>query len=317
MAVPDQELRDMYARLVLDEDGDGILEDNGERNTVRDQISKYTLVGKFLTNGIVHFEAMKSMMANVWKPVFGVYITEEDRNLYTFQFANEHDFNRIHQEGPWPFNQKLLLLKKLEPGTLPEQMELSHAEFWVQIHGLPPGFFSEHVARSIGNFIESDSNNFKGTRKAYVRIRVLLNVSKALKRKMRISLAGGAETWANFKYEKLPHFCFLCGIIGHSENFCRKFLLFPDKNIEKLFGPWLRAPSRRNNFVDSDNWILSAPPIYEDESSGQLEAMHVDVADKAGQTSDDGGIMISDKENVNPLIKTKQSDGSSSSKYQR
>ncbi|KAF4371759.1 hypothetical protein G4B88_030863 [Cannabis sativa] len=39
---------------------------------------------------------------------------------------------------------------------------------------------------------------------------------------MRMKKTGGEWFYANFKYEHVPTFYFICSIIGHSENFCHK-----------------------------------------------------------------------------------------------
>lgn len=46
--------------------------------------------------------------------------------------------------------------------------------------------------------------------------------------------------WLNFKYEKLPRFCFQCGWIMHGEDGCSAG---PNAEplIEPQFGSWLRA----------------------------------------------------------------------------
>lgn len=37
-------------------------------------------------------------------------------------------------------------------------------------------------------------------------------------------------------------FCFICGLLGHSERDCAVVYANPDKVIEKAYGTWLRAP---------------------------------------------------------------------------
>lgn len=46
------------------------------------------------------------------------------------------------------------------------------------------------------------------------------------------------------KYERLPQFCFICGIIGHNERFCHLHLEDNGKALENKYGVWLRAPIR-------------------------------------------------------------------------
>lgn len=50
--------------------------------------------------------------------------------------------------------------------------------------------------------------------------------------------------WVNFKYENVPLFCFICGIVGHSEKYCSKLFEHEPEEIIKPYGPWLHAPFR-------------------------------------------------------------------------
>lgn len=93
---------------------------------------------------------------------------------------------------------------------------------------------------------------------------------------MKIRKQGDVIHWANFKYERLPTFCFFCGIIGHSDRFCEIFFDFPDKNIEKLFRSWLRASSRRNNYTGGEKWLRTGPVVEDGGGEGRGEKMVVD-----------------------------------------
>lgn len=70
------------------------------------------------------------------------------------------------------------------------QVPLNEVNIWVQVHDIPKGLISENILKSIGTFIgmyvKSDPANFDGTWKAFVRIRVTLNIQKPLKRRMKI-----------------------------------------------------------------------------------------------------------------------------------
>ena len=54
--------------------------------------------------------------------------------------------------------------------------------------------------------------------------------------------------WVEFRYERLPIFCYLCGKVDHDERDCLQWIqsnvtLRPE---EKQFGPWLRAQPEKN-----------------------------------------------------------------------
>ena len=63
------------------------------------------------------------------------------------------------------------------------------------MYKLPNRFWSKRVAMHIGNyigkFIEVDPSSFKGVRRAYMRIRVEINIRNPLPKLMNISRIGG------------------------------------------------------------------------------------------------------------------------------
>lgn len=53
-----------------------------------------------------------------------------------------------------------------------------------------------------------------------------------------------------FVYEKLPNFCFICGMLDHTKWFGRSLLDQKEKPIMRKFDPELRASyCRNNNFI--------------------------------------------------------------------
>lgn len=133
---------------------------------------------------------------------------------------------RVMNTGPWSFDNYLLILFGIQEGEVLNQIPLFQATFWVQVHDVPTGFMSQRVGQILGNFIgqfvEYDANNNSSSWKSYIRIKVLVDVRKPLKRSKKISKQVGEAKVVKFKYERLGVFCFLCGCIGHNESFCDK-----------------------------------------------------------------------------------------------
>lgn len=48
--------------------------------------AKLCLMGRFISDGIVDFQAMQQTLAALWRPGRGVHIKEINVNLYLFQF---------------------------------------------------------------------------------------------------------------------------------------------------------------------------------------------------------------------------------------
>ena len=58
-----------------------------------------------------------------------------------------------------------------------------------------------------------------------------------------IRLKGNTTTTISLKYERLPHFCFLCGIMSHTEKDCTN-VLEDDKESGYKWGMDIRASPR-------------------------------------------------------------------------
>lgn len=75
------------------------------------------------------------------------------------------------------------------------------------------------------------------------RVRVEFNLKEPLKVGQLIRIAGKV-IWLDFRYERLPHFCYSCGKIGHYASYC-KDIPFTEAKMEgkekMAYGQWLRA----------------------------------------------------------------------------
>lgn len=55
-----------------------------------------------------------------------------------------------------------------------------------------------------------------------MRVKIRLDVRKSLKRKKKIKRKNGSEFVVVCKYERLGDLCFACGLVTHTEQFCRR-----------------------------------------------------------------------------------------------
>lgn len=75
-----------------------------------------------------------------------------------------------------------------------------------------------------------------------------LGITKSLHRGTAIKVKG-YKIWLDFRYERLPNFCFKCVIIKHGEFGCPKFLVSRSTHDgnNNQYGIWLLAPSQKSN----------------------------------------------------------------------
>uniref|UniRef100_A0A803QI56 Reverse transcriptase n=1 Tax=Cannabis sativa TaxID=3483 RepID=A0A803QI56_CANSA len=254
-------IEEQYANVRIEDEEEDSLIYVGDADDLTEIDDRWCLVGRFLTNKGVDFQAMQNKMATLWQPGRGMYVKELDSNLFLFQFYHEVDIDRVIEGSPWTFDRVPLIFERLKQGEDPRMITLNKLDFWVQIHNLTTGFMLERVVRDLGNyvgtFIKTDPNNFIGVWRDYLRVRVKINIECPLKRRKKVEKQGGVHCYANFKYEGLSTFCFIGGILGHSERFCEQLFHTPLDQIQKPYTLELKATPRRKNYAIGERWLRS------------------------------------------------------------
>lgn len=106
-----------------------------------------------------------------------------------------------------------------------QEADLSSFPVWVQVHGLPMGHTTrqgtESAARRIGEVLEVDFRSYRSVWVTqFIRVRVRLLISQPLSLGFFLPRLNRADTWVQFKYEKIAGFCYNCGLLGHMSNIC-------------------------------------------------------------------------------------------------
>ena len=68
----------------------------------------------------------------------------------------------------------------------------------------------------------------------------------------KVSIEGGESRWVFFKFERLPNFCYRCGLLDHGEKDCpeRKDGENYGDEERKQYGAWLRGEPGRSSGRD-------------------------------------------------------------------
>ncbi|XP_058759671.1 uncharacterized protein LOC131632982 [Vicia villosa] len=220
---------------------------------------RWCLVGRFLCDRPIHLNSMKARVADMWRPVKGVSIKKAKEGLFLFQFDHKLDMESAINGGPWSFDGHLLIIERMQLGVQLDSIPLFFVDFWVQVHNLPAGLMLERVGTTIANFIgvfvEYDKNNNSSFWRQYMRLRVKIDVRKPLKKQTRVKNKGGEWCTVSFKYEKLGLFCFVCGILGHSEQKCEVRFAMPEDTGVRLWSSEIRAELRRGGSGPVSRWL--------------------------------------------------------------
>ncbi|KAK6143492.1 hypothetical protein DH2020_023840 [Rehmannia glutinosa] len=116
---------------------------------------------------------------------------------------------RVLSYEPWTYNRDLLVLKEFEGMNFQDVGDICHTRFWVQVFNLPDIGMTEKIGRVIGDGIgialEVDADSEGRCLGSFLRVRVLTDISKPLRRGAPIRMGSKAnKIWLDFKYERHP-----------------------------------------------------------------------------------------------------------------
>lgn len=81
--------------------------------------------------------------------------------------------------------------------------------------------FEKVIGGKLCNVLEVDVGDNGSNSGEFLRIRVAVMCNKPLRRHLMIKPKGRANAERfDLKYERVPHFCFYCGVMGHTERDC-------------------------------------------------------------------------------------------------
>ena len=84
-----------------------------------------------------------------------------------------------------------------------------------------------------------------------LRVKIRIDVTKRLVRGKRVTIEGGKSRWINFKYERLPNFCYNYGLLSYALKNCLNSFEIPQQKINDLqYRAWLRGEPIRRGFKD-------------------------------------------------------------------
>ena len=199
-----------------------------------------SLFGQLLADRNQNLRALKNTLRLAWKMGSDLQIVDVGKGILQFKFSLEYQMKWVEKNGPWNFENNLLLLCRWRRGLSAMNISFSHSPFWVQIWGLPFELMSDEVGGELGNnigrFIEVD-RCAQSDQAKFMRIRVDLQLDKPLRKGGgEIASVEGEKFWVNFKYERLPIFCFHCGRLGHDEKHYKEL---SNQQNPRQYGEWL------------------------------------------------------------------------------
>lgn len=198
-----------------------------------------TLFGKIFSKPNVNFQALQSTMKKAWK-LETVSCALLEPGFFSFTFNIEAEKKKVMEEGPWSFASNLLVLKQWVPNTPVHCYDFSKCDFWVHFLGIPPERTTETIIRNAASKLGAVKEIRPSLKTGKARVEIGLAAS--LKTGTFLNV-GGFKLWVDFKYERLPNYCYSCGRIGHYMTYCT-FVPYEESELQKTgkgkYGSWLK-----------------------------------------------------------------------------
>ncbi|XP_074277242.1 uncharacterized protein LOC141600883 [Silene latifolia] len=202
------------------------------------------LVGKIWASKAINVRAAIDSMVKLWNPKGKIAgnILDPKEKVFLFRFDDERDKTRVLDGQPWHFDKFVWCLNEPQEDGKPVETPLYNLPIWARVYDLPlKGRSNEanlrRIGTQIGHYVGVDEAPFPEMERA-VRIRVIHDVRRPLKKAVEIRLSSNKVFDFKIKYEKLPTFCYGCGVLGHGEKDCDEG---PYETEELSFGDDLRA----------------------------------------------------------------------------
>jgi hypothetical protein len=150
-------------------------------------------------------------------------------NFFIITFSLEGDFRFVNRGGPWIHQGVACLIAPFINNIRPSATVLDSVLVWVQIYDIPWNKQTDATGRKLGaqlGKVETvDVDTAKNEFNDYLRVRISLPLNRRLKVKITTTVKGkpGSQSYL-LRYERVPHFCFHCGFIGHDKKMCERVI---------------------------------------------------------------------------------------------
>lgn len=140
------------------------------------------------------------------------------------------------------------------------------------------------IGNTIGECISVEADEKGCCMGTYMRIRVQIGIAKPLRRIVKLTLdPKNPSVVILLLYERLPEFCYGCGLFGHQYKECSQYDDISGSQEVKLpYGSWLRAEDEKVK-LPSVEIILNRNPQYKIFSEKSMEDNSLMLMDSIGQ----------------------------------
>ncbi|KAK5843370.1 hypothetical protein PVK06_005825 [Gossypium arboreum] len=171
-------------------------------------------------------EAMYRVLSSLCFTKYEVNFVALNEEVILIKFGCVEDRNRIFNLMPWLLDNCLFTMLPFVKDKELETYEFNISPFWMRIYDIPLEYMNRQIVMDVGKAIdELVAIDWKDRNRGWTEfmgLKVKINILNPLRSVVRLVGRNGVEMICIIKYERLPAFCYYCGIIGHTIQKCKK-----------------------------------------------------------------------------------------------
>jgi hypothetical protein len=146
-------------------------------------------------------------------------------NFFIITFTSEGDFNFVDGGGPWIHQGVACLIAPFVNNAQPSETVLNLVRLWVRFYDVPwnkqTDAYGWLLGGKLGKVVEVDVDEEGLKLSDYLRVRIDWPLNQRLLARFRTSVKGQPSPRVYpMMNERVPFFCFHCGLIGHDKEQC-------------------------------------------------------------------------------------------------
>lgn len=202
----------------------------GSSSSEKEGPKEVQAVVKVLSEKFVPSGAIEQSLGWVWCPLKGIGCKDLGDNHFLVTFYQVSGKKRAMEDGPWMVGRdlkELVIVADFVASKTLEEIDFTSIPIWVRVFKLPLGMINQEAGKIIGDEIgkcmDVDLGDNVADAGCFLRVKVRLDISCPLRRGIMVfDEVNNIERWCPLRYEFLPEFCYVCGVIGHVDKVCEK-----------------------------------------------------------------------------------------------
>lgn len=181
-----------------------------------------SLVGRTLNPECQSMKNLIRDMPRKWQKIGRVRGVALSKERFQFFFNSEHDLVEVLEKGVHTFNEWTVVVDRWYEN--PPDNYLQFTPMWIQLWNLPINFYTKKAITALGELIgqvtEVAFDTDKPQIEEFVRVKVIFDISRALRRSKIVNLPNGGSAIIFYEYERVQKRCYACQRMTHEKDFC-------------------------------------------------------------------------------------------------